>query len=121
MGQDEHLMIGFPIEEKLFNKAVEFVHAIEATDKPTKYANTLIDIIYEMTDVGLEYFFLESLRQAKIGKMSQGAIKMGLNSGKKAVLLVASKIIRSMNSEQMTSIAAYMKNILEQSNTPFKV
>jgi hypothetical protein len=109
---NQKLYLGFPLSEKLQKRLLSAVEKAENTSNKKQYAIELFEIIAELSDEGLDYFFIQSLRKAKIGALSLKAVEMALSTGKKAILTVGKTIIKGMSDEQLSVVVSLMRDSL---------
>jgi len=69
-------------------------------------------VISDLSDEGLDYFFIQSLKQARLGKIKMIAVENAIKVGKKAILTVGKKILKTMDDEQLLIIANVLENSL---------
>lgn len=114
---NETLSIGFPLTESLQTRITDFISTFENNDQNKKEVREMLfTLVKDMTDIGLDYFFLESIQFAKVGQISQSTVRVGLSSAKRGIFFVAGKIIRGLNEKQLGKIVQYLHNILLQTN-----
>lgn len=103
--------LGFPIPNELYNRVEEIVEEIKSSSNKKQHALKAFQVISDLSDVGLNYFFIESLKRAKIGRIKMMAVENAIKIGKKAILSVGKRIIKAMNDDQIHVIA----EVLEES------
>ncbi len=103
--------VAFPVSEPIFEEAMRLVEVVRNDEDKTQYASEVISVIRRAADEGLEYFFVQPMRDAEIGSLSLKAIEMGVNTGKRAVMVVCDKIIHSMNHKQIQVIMDFIESV----------
>ena len=111
--------LSFPIPETLENRLTEVLSTIKESDSRRQYALQLFQVINDLSDVGLNHFFVESLRNAGIGKIKLIAVENAMLVGKKAIMTIGKSIIKAMDDSQLLSIAEFLESsvIASHSNT----
>lgn len=102
MAQDKYL--GFLIPDDLRIKVEDLIEKMKNTDNKKQYAMDLYGIVVELSNVGLDYFFITPLQKAKIGMLKMKSIKIALNTGKRGIFTVAKGILRGMSNEQLSIV-----------------
>ena len=105
--------LGFPLSADLESRVLEVINDVQTASNKRQYALKLFQAINDLSDVGLDYYFIQSLRRAGLGKIKMIAIENAIKMNKKAILTIGKGIIKSMNDEQLLIIA----NIIESSIT----
>ncbi len=111
MAQDKYL--GFLIPEELLLQVEDLIQKMKATDDKKQYATDLYQVVVELSNAGLDYFFIVPLQKAKIGMLKMKSIKVALNTGKKGIFAVAKGILKNMSNEQLSIVL----ELFEQSLT----
>lgn len=109
----EQKYLGFPIPKEIEAKLYTVLEKVKSEEKKSKYAMDIYDVVVDLSDAGLDYFFMKPLEEAKIGRIKLRAIAFAIKTGKKGILSVGKGIIKAMNDEQISVIV----RLLEQSIT----
>jgi len=105
------MYIGFPLDSELEGRVLEVVNDIQTSENKRQYALKLFQVVNDLTNVGLDYFFIKSLKKARIGKIKMIAVEKATNIGRKAVMTIGKSLVKSLSNEQLLIIA----NILDES------
>ena len=105
--------LGFPLSLELEQRVEEVINDIQTSSNKRQYALKLFQAINDLSGAGLNFFFIESLRSAGLGKIKMIAIENAIRLNKKAILTIGKGIIKSMNDNQLLIIA----NIIADSIT----
>lgn len=105
--------LGFPLSDALENRVNEVIIELKSTPKRRQHALKLFQVISDLSDEGLDYFFIQSLKRAGLGRIKMIAVENAIKVGKKAILTVGKGIIKAMSDEQLLIIV----NVLEESIT----
>lgn len=104
--------LGFPISEELHQRIQKLEKEVQAADNKRPYALQIFQVVSDLSDAGLQYFFIESLKRAKIGKIKLMAVENAIKVGKRAILTVGKQILKAMSSEQIGIIMEVMTESL---------
>jgi len=102
----------FPLETKLEQRVYTFIDEIRETEDPIAYRKELSELVRLLTDAGLEYYFWKPVELTGLGAVTQKMIRVGLNSGKKTLHLIANKVIKGFTEEQLLTIAGFLESLL---------
>lgn len=105
--------LGFPIPKHIDEKLHAVLAKVNTTEEKSKYAMDIYDVVVDLSDAGLDYFFMKPLEEAKIGRIKLRAIAFAIKTGKKGILSVGKGIIKAMNDKQIEVVT----NMLEKSIT----
>jgi hypothetical protein len=85
--------------------------AIQRDEDPTQHANALSTLVVDLTEAGLDYYFLRPLRQANISFVARQTANFGLAG----VLRFMSPIIRTIlggaNGTQLRVISRHIRQL----------
>ncbi|MCP4441456.1 MAG: hypothetical protein GY810_21320 [Aureispira sp.] len=97
--------LGFPLSDELAARVDEVVQDIKGSEDKRQYALKAFQVVSDLSDVGLNYFFIETLKKAGLGKIKMMAVEGAIKTGKRAILTVGKRIIKGMSNEQLLVIA----------------
>lgn len=104
-----------PIEDELRTRAIYTVDELRKRGKADKVAIEKLDsLISDLTDSGLDFFFLEPLRRLKAGSMMMGMARMGISSMHKGAKMVVHKVLKKLDDESMASILDFIDEIIHE-------
>lgn len=102
----------FYLDADLYRRTDALLSHIESNDKASQHAKAFAELVNELTDSGLSYFFVEPLRQANAGYMAQKTAQIGMASVAKIAKPIVRKLISGLNDEQLKAVGAYVRRIL---------
>lgn len=105
--------LGFPLTEGLEDRVQEILLDLKNNTNRRQFSLKLFQVISDLSDEGLDYFFIQSLKRAGLGKIKMIAVENAIKIGKKAILTVGKGIIKAMSDEQLLIIG----NVLEDALT----
>ncbi len=106
---------GFPVNDDLQTRMSSVIQKIQNSELKRPYALELFQVINDLSEAGLNYFFIDSLKKAGIGKIKMIAVENSLNMCKKAIMTVGKGIIKAMSDDQLHTIANFMEESLVES------
>ena len=109
--------LGFPIPDALYDQMLMVIESIQNANRKKQYAMDLFEIIEELSNEGLNFYFVESLKKAGLGKIKISLIENAINLNKKAILSIGKGIIKSMNDQQLLAIANILKEAITVKKT----
>ena len=105
--------LGFPLTEGLENRVQEILLDLKNNTNRRQFSLKLFQVVSDLSDEGLDYFFIQSLKRAGLGRIKMIAVENAIKIGKKAILTVGKGIIKAMSDEQLLVIG----NVLEDAIT----
>ncbi len=104
-----------PISNELRAKAEQTVTELRSRSKADKDAiEQLYNLIVELTENGLDFFFLEPLRRLRAGSMMMGMAKVGISSMLKGSKMVVHKVLKKLDDESLVSILDFIEEIIHE-------
>ena len=93
-------------------RTLEVLETVESADKPTEHSGRLTDLILELTDAGMDQFFLQSLKATKANFVVQQSASLGLSGVQKVMGTVIRNIIGRMDDRQLLSVCGSMRQFM---------
>lgn len=111
----QHSHIVAPIPDELRTRALTTVAELRERGKADKEAiDKLFELIVEMTDQGLDFFFLEPLRRLNAGSMMMGMARMGISSMLKGSKMVVHKVLKKLDDRSLAAILDFIEEIIHE-------
>ena len=104
--------LGFPITDELTSKLRESFRRAHEEPPPKTHAAFIVGGILEMADVGLDFYFLESLQKISIGKWGMKTVDFGLTIAKKAIHAMLNKVLPVMGDKELLSLTGFVEEVL---------
>jgi hypothetical protein len=93
-------------------KTLEVLEAVEAAEKPTAYSAQLIELVLELTECGMDQYFLQSLKATKAGFVVQQSAALGLSGVQKVMGTVIRNVIGRMDDEQLIAVCGSIRKFM---------
>jgi len=111
----QHSHIVAPISDELRTRALYTVEELRERGKADKEAvDKLYNLIVELTDAGLDFFFLEPLRRLRASNMMLGMARVGISSMLKGSKIVVRKVLKKLDDRSLASILDFIEEIIHQ-------
>ncbi len=111
MATEIRSFIAFPISQELRQRTLDLVEELRQSDSIEGYADRLIDMVDEIAEVGMQYFFLHPVRMVGMNSLIQKTIAVTVQSGKKAVLGVSRQVARRLDDAQLREVAGFLESL----------
>lgn len=109
--------IAFPIPDDLRNRILNALDDFRQSGSVKGYADHLIDLVDEVSALGMNYFFSHPAEMVGIGGLAKKSIDVTINSGKKAVIGVSRQLARRMDDDQLLIIAGFLEGLVLEVET----
>jgi hypothetical protein len=103
----------FHYSTALHARMLEVLEALESAADPTCHRGALADVVLELTEAGLDFYFVKAVQDAKVGYMAEQSTKLGLSSIRKVMGPVVRRVIGGMNEAQLLSVSRHMRRLME--------
>lgn len=111
--QQSHIVA--PIPDELRTRALYTVGELRERGKADKEAiDKLYNLIVDMTDNGLDFFFLEPLRRLNASSMMMGMARMGIGSMLKGSKMVVHKVLKKLDDRSLVAILDFIEEIIHE-------
>jgi hypothetical protein len=94
-------------------KTLTVLTNLEKAKDSTKYRDALADIVEELTDSGMEYYFLRPLKLAEAGFFTEQSAKLGMAATTRILASVIHTIVGRMDSSQLLTVCSHIRQLME--------
>ncbi len=98
--------------EALRNKTLSLLDAIERARDATTHREALADLVAELTNAGLDYFFLKQLKLAEPGFLVEQSAKLGMVGTQQLMGSVIRQVIGRMEGPQLLSVCGSIRQLM---------
>jgi hypothetical protein len=98
---------------ELREKTLVIVRSIERASDPGRYRNALADVVMELTDSGLNYYFLRPLDLAQANFVVKQSAHLGVGSVLRIMGPVVHNIIGMLDKQQLVSVCGHIRALME--------
>ncbi len=94
-------------------KTLGVLHDVETAEDGTAHRNALADVVVELTDSGMDYFFLRALKTANAGFITEQSANLGMAGAMRLLGSVIRTVIGRMDERQLLEVCAYMRQLMK--------
>ena len=98
--------------QELRVRTLRVLETVENAEKPTAYAAHLTELVLELTDHGMDQYFLQSLKATKANFVVQQSAALGLSGVQKVMGTVIRNIVGRMDDRQLLSICGSIRQFM---------
>lgn len=98
--------------EALRKKTLTLLGTIEKARDATTHRDALSNLVIELTDSGMDYYFIRPLKLAKPGFLVEQSAKLGLAGVQQVMGSVVRKIIGRMDGPQLLSVCGSIRQLM---------
>ena len=98
--------------EALRKKTLSVLDTLERASDATTHRDTLANTVVELTNCGLDHFFMEPLKLAKPGFMVEQSANLGMLGVKQVMASVIRQIFGRMDSPQLLSVCGSIRHFM---------
>ncbi len=104
--------INFPVPDDIAQRALEISEKIKSCEKKKACAKDLIQIIYELTEHGLEIFFIRPVKEGKFNILLRNMIFLSIKTTLKTMKPVISQVVKKLPEAQIEYLANFIEEII---------
>ncbi|OGB31990.1 MAG: hypothetical protein A3F78_05785 [Burkholderiales bacterium RIFCSPLOWO2_12_FULL_61_40] len=101
----------FHHSKALRTKTTQVLDALDAAPTQPQHAEALADLVAELVDVGMDYYFLRALQRAEVGFLTEQSARLGLSGASKLINSVSRKFIVRMDATQLQVVASHIRDL----------
>jgi hypothetical protein len=99
--------------ESLRAKTLAVLTNLEKSKDSTKHRDDLAELVVDLTDSGMEYYFLRPLRLAEVGFFVEQSANLGMSATTGVLASVIRNIIGSMNHAQLLTVCSFIRQLMD--------
>ena len=103
----------FHFSKSLRAKTLEVLATLEKAQDSRQHSGALADVIVELTDSGMEYYFLRPLKLAQVGFITQQSANLGMAATTRVLASVIRNIIGRMDAPQLRYVCSYVRQLMK--------
>jgi hypothetical protein len=84
----------------------------EAAD-PEVHREALADLVADLTEAGMDYYYLRALRRSNAGHLAQQSARLGIAGAVKMISGVSRRFIMRMNGRELLVVAGHIRDLAE--------
>ena len=111
-GPDSMLFLRFHHSQELRAKTPQVLEAVEGAETPSEHAGRLTELVLELTDSGMNQFFLQPLKATKANFVVQQSAALGLSGVQKVLGTVIRNIVGRMDDRQLLSVCGSIRHFM---------
>jgi hypothetical protein len=89
------------------------LNTVEQAKDSRQHSAALADIVVELTDSGMDYFFLKPLKLAKAGFFTEQSANLGMSAATTMLAPVIRRIIGGMDGPQLLTVCGFMRDLMK--------
>jgi hypothetical protein len=94
-------------------KTLAVLDTLEVAKDSTAHRDALGNIVVELTENGLDYYFMRSLKLAKVGFLIEQTANVGLGTAKRVFAAVIRNIIGRLDHPQLLSVSGSIRQFMK--------
>lgn len=114
--QSKANLVAFEIPPELMARAQAALEAVRDDPEHRPHIKALVEVVLELTDRGMDFYYLEPLRRAEVGTMARSAARLGIATVGRGIPPVVRRVVSSLDGEQVLAIADFIDEILIQAD-----
>ncbi|MBZ5585014.1 MAG: hypothetical protein LAQ30_22950 [Acidobacteriia bacterium] len=103
----------FYYSKDLRAKTLSILRDVERAEDSTRYRGTLADVVVELADSGMDYYFLRPLKLADVGFITEQSANLGMAGTTSVLGSVIRNIIGRMDQPQLLTICGYIRELMK--------
>lgn len=85
--------------------------ALEEADDPEEHREALADLVTELTEAGMDYYYLRALKLSNAGHLAQQSAKLGIAGAVKMISGVSRRFIMRMNGKELLAVTGHIRSL----------
>lgn len=85
--------------------------ALEAAPDQPRHGDAMADLVAELTEAGMDYYYLRALKLAKVGFVAEQSARLGMSGAVMLINTVSRKFIVRMDKAQLLVVARHIREL----------
>jgi hypothetical protein len=111
---ENQYQVSFQISREQYEQAQLVIGRIRNRKDKEETVAMLVDLIGDLTEEGLEFYYMRPLRLARANFFTKSATHMGLSSSRRAILMATRRVMGNMSFDQLNTIADHIETIVSK-------
>jgi hypothetical protein len=94
-------------------KTLAVLDDIETSDDPTDHRDALADVVLELTEEGLGYYFVKPVKAAKVGFAAEKTTTFGIAGILRVMGPVARRVLGGMDANQLLVVSKHIRHMMK--------
>jgi len=103
----------FTHSKALRNRTLKVLDAIDEEDDPTEYCEDLAEIIVELNEAGIKFFFMDPLHKLKMGSAIERTADFGIYGTLRIMGPAVRTIVGRMDKRQLRKVSKIMRGMMD--------
>ena len=95
----------------LREKTLIVLNEVEVSPGHPRHGDVMADLVAELIEAGMDYYFMRALKQAKVGFVVEQSARMGMSGAIKLISSVNRKFIVRMDKDQLLVVAQHIREL----------
>ncbi len=105
--------IRFYHSDDLRYRTLALLDRLEQPPDDRRHRDALTNVVLELLDAGLAYYFMRPLQLAQAGFVAEQTARLGLESVRRAMAPVIRSIIGRLDKQQLIIVCGHIRQIME--------
>ncbi|HMU60333.1 MAG TPA: hypothetical protein PKA66_01010 [Gemmatimonadales bacterium] len=84
---------------------------LEDSDDPEAHREALADLVADLTEAGMDYYYLRALKLSNAGQLAQQSARLGIAGAVKMISSVSRRFIMRMNGKELLVVAGHIRSL----------
>ena len=105
-------LVAFRISPDVLARAEAALEAVREDPGEEAGRAALLGVVLELTERGMDFYYLEPLRRARAGTVVTSAARLGIAAAGRGIPPIVRRVVSSLDDEQLLAIADFVDEIL---------
>jgi hypothetical protein len=93
-------------------RTLSLIGTLELAEDPTKHSDALANLVVELTNSGMDYYFIRPLKLAKPGFLVEQSANLGMVGVQQVLQTVIRRVVGRMDSPQLISVCRSIQQLM---------
>jgi hypothetical protein len=102
----------FNLPPALRSRTLRVLSRIDAAPDPTRLAEDLCSLVVSLTEAGMDSYFLEAVRKAKLGFVARQTAGLGVGGAVRVMSPIVRSVLGSADADQLRGVSKHIRSLM---------
>ncbi|MCB8748881.1 hypothetical protein LHU53_18480 [Rhodoferax sp. U2-2l] len=87
------------------------LNALEAKPEAPRHGEAMADLVHELIEAGMDYYFFQALKKAQTGFVMEQSARLGLSGAVRIISSVSRQFIERMDRAQLLIVSRHIREL----------
>ena len=104
--------VRFTLPPALRTRTLKVLARLDTAPDPKRHVEDLCSLIVSLTEAGMDSYFLEAVRKAKLGFVARQTASLGVGGAIRVMSPIVSSVLGSAGADQLRGVSKHIRGLM---------